>query len=189
MKLINAGLDGDVKKATRLLEEGHMFYSPKNSVRLHYESKWIYCGRSPYRAGCAPIPQGIWDNVRKWQMEDKSEGQHMTVTPGKVTITPPEGYMFDEVRCPLKNEEFIGLDGDRRFCVIDLITTPALILKPISKPKETSRTWRLKYDDKRVPIVGNTISDTENGILYLYTGHINQGSVERAYIWEEVGNG
>ena len=125
MKLINAGLDGDVKKAARRLEEGHMFYSPKNSVRLHYEPKWIYCGRSPYRAGHAPIRECIWDNVEEWQKEEE---------------------------------------------VTKLI----------------KRTFKLKYLNKRLPIVGNIISHEQGGTLYPYIG---QRDVERAYIWEEVGNG
>ena len=118
-------------------------------------------------------------------MEDKSEKQHMTVTPTKATLTPPEGYEFDEIRPPLKDDRFMDMrNGEVRICIIDIITTPALILKPITKPQATRRTWQLKYDDKRAPIIGQWISVALAGGIYKYTDQTR--NIDTAYIWEEV---
>ena len=181
MKLINAGL----KTATEAqigLEKGNVYYSRSNRLRIYYDREIILKGESPYRVGNTSL-KSLWGAVELWEIEDKNENS--TVTSTKATFTPPAGYEFDGIRPPLKDDRFMDMsDGEVKICIIDIITTPALILKPITKLQATRRTWKLKYDDKRAPIIGQWISVELDGGIYKHTDQMR--NIDTAYIWEEV---
>ena len=181
MKLINAGLK-TVKEAQIGLEAGNVYYSPAAEQHIYFDRQFILKDRSPYRVQGMAVA-ALWDQVKDWKMEDKSEKQHLTVTATKATFTPPEGYMFDEANYGEDNDCYMSL-LDGAVYQLDGRSRHALLL--LKKKEPTRRTWQLKYNDMRAPIVGNTISNTVDGTLYLYTGHIGQAPVGKVYIWEEV---
>ena len=177
MKLINAGLK-TVEEAQIALEAGDIFYSPSAGQPIYFDRQFILKGGSPYRVQGIAI-NTLWAEVKEWKMEDKSE-KHMTITPDKVTLTPPKGYEFDKFRCGQRGESYMGLSTTKMCTLTTGSEFPLFMLK---KKEPTRRTWQLKYDDKRPPLCGQIISDKVDGQLYAY---MTPMGTEKAYIWEEV---